>query len=583
MIIPFPIDTTFSFPVGIQYVMIHMHFQQGDNSEIILKRFMKREDIPVYLEIMILSCVNEFLLEYVQAVLDDRDDKAVMDESAAKVNIQQLHKRYLATNKEWHLRHANNNKVDEVPKQIGFVEAYQELVMKKVGLNTLLQLEKSYAAAVVSLIQGKQSALENLHTRQSEEMEKMSQANEKTEKEKEEGVPNLVSKHVQEYEEMEQKWDNEIEGLKNHQRKEYKIFVQDYHASTNEYHIVESSSEDEELKEAAAKMEKEEHSKIEKEEHSRRPFFKFPSLKGSWIRSPETIPEKNHNEHTSELGSSPLRASSPVPSPLYNNEPIDTNFDENSSKAKSQVKNQFSIYLGRHRKTLFHFRVISRNILDYCRPRDFVRTDRKSQKLRTLIATTLYSNSLVALVILVEPDLTYKSSMGKEFLEASGATTDFHFDSIHVQLQKLKGVHLRTGDFFVTKHSNLSAIHVVFHLVIDINDPSMHPDVFGPTSPAALGLRNIVLTASSCDINKLIIPGALLEPNKEIMAPEGVTHRRAEVILRVIKAALTATGEGGALRTIYLVAAKDSSEQSLQNKYKSMLGTKTKAHSNKNF
>lgn len=78
MIIPFPIETSLSFPVGMQMVFIKLKFQTGDDSDIILKRMMKQEDIPLYLEMVIMNSVTQFLEEWVQVVLDEEDEEGCM-------------------------------------------------------------------------------------------------------------------------------------------------------------------------------------------------------------------------------------------------------------------------------------------------------------------------------------------------------------------------------------------------------------------------------------------------------------------------------------------------------------------------
>jgi len=134
--------------------------------------------------------------------------------------------------------------------------------------------------------------------------------------------------------------------------------------------------------------------------------------------------------------------------------------------------------------------------------------------------------------------------------------------------------------FFITKHSNLSDVHVVFHLVIDKIDSALVLDnVLTSSSTTSHGLRNIVLTASRCDVSTLVLPAALVETGVESMAPEGLLHRRAETVLKTIKASLAATGEGGTLRIIHFVVPAVNSEntdQSLFTKFKTSLTTQGK-------
>lgn len=63
--------------------------------------------------------------------------------------------------------------------------------------------------------------------------------------------------------------------------------------------------------------------------------------------------------------------------------------------------------------------------------------------------------------------------------------------------------HLQPGDFYITRHSNLSQVHVIFHIV---SDDTLKGGDINSRHPVVLGLRNIVKTACSNDITSLTIP-----------------------------------------------------------------------------
>lgn len=54
--------------------------------------------------------------------------------------------------------------------------------------------------------------------------------------------------------------------------------------------------------------------------------------------------------------------------------------------------------------------------MDFCASKDYVKTDRSSKKLRTKMASSLYSHSLTGIVLIVTPDMSYNSNMGKGML-----------------------------------------------------------------------------------------------------------------------------------------------------------------------
>lgn len=72
---------------------------------------------------------------------------------------------------------------------------------------------------------------------------------------------------------------------------------------------------------------------------------------------------------------------------------------------------------------------------------------------------------------------------------------------------------LQTGDVFITRHSNLAQVHVVFHMVV--NDSLRSGDI-NSRHPVILGLRNILKTACCNDITTLTIPVLLVHEMTEV-------------------------------------------------------------------
>jgi hypothetical protein len=72
---------------------------------------------------------------------------------------------------------------------------------------------------------------------------------------------------------------------------------------------------------------------------------------------------------------------------------------------------------------------------------------------------------------------------------------------------------LRAGDFYLTKHSNLSEVHVVFHLVAD--DMIKSADI-SSRQAVILSIRNIIKLCFRYDINTLTIPLLLFNEMTEV-------------------------------------------------------------------
>ena len=69
------------------------------------------------------------------------------------------------------------------------------------------------------------------------------------------------------------------------------------------------------------------------------------------------------------------------------------------------------------------------------------------------------------------------------------------------------------GDFYITKHSNLSEVHAIFHLVCD---ESIISSSLNSRHPVMIGLRNILLVAARHSIENLIVPLLLAHEMGEV-------------------------------------------------------------------
>lgn len=124
-------------------------------------------------------------------------------------------------------------------------------------------------------------------------------------------------------------------------------------------------------------------------------------------------------------------------------------------------------------------------------------------------------------------------------------TSENHFADYDVQLgdiisdihrlkRKVKSdenVQLNIGDVFITKHSNFSEAHLVFHVVVD--DSLKSPEI-NSRHPVILGIRNILKIAYIYDIAHISIPLLLLHHMNEDITIQWCL-RRAELILKCVK------------------------------------------------
>lgn len=64
--------------------------------------------------------------------------------------------------------------------------------------------------------------------------------------------------------------------------------------------------------------------------------------------------------------------------------------------------------------------------------------------------------------------------------------------------------HTLTGDFYITRHSNLSQVHVVMHLVTD--ETAVQSSTLRARNPVMQGLKNCLRTAARHDIHNVTVP-----------------------------------------------------------------------------
>lgn len=83
-----------------------------------------------------------------------------------------------------------------------------------------------------------------------------------------------------------------------------------------------------------------------------------------------------------------------------------------------------------------------------------------------------YSPALSGMILLTDPNLTLQSKTYQHLLKVCNVSSEFHFPSVEEQFAGLvkkvqhQATGLETGDFVVTKHSNLQNAQVIFHLAV---------------------------------------------------------------------------------------------------------------------
>lgn len=233
-------------------------------------------------------------------------------------------------------------------------------------------------------------------------------------------------------------------------------------------------------------------------------------------------------------------------------------FEQKSDDKSPFMEESFTTHLGTQLKHMHNIRILNPDVNEFCSP--LYSGDTFLGALNIL--TDLYSNSLCGLVVLTPvsdaPNIANQSIVGY-----CNMSTEFHFDQMPQQLVNItkNAPKLQPGDVFITKHSNLTQCHIVFHLVADEHFCRTAEEM-NSRHPVILGLRNIMKIASQYDISSLTIPGLLKHDMSEDMTVPWCI-RRAELVFKCAKGfVIEAASWGGAeVSTLQLLLPHDISEE----------------------
>lgn len=358
-----------------------------------------------------------------------------------------------------------------VAEKLKLARIYSDLIHSGKYTERLINLEFSYWPAVQDLLNTRDTSLEQLQAKTSKEIEEAIEQLGKTQTE--ETISSLSSRHCQDLERLLNNWNMSIEGLKDAQKED---FVEKVTALWSEYTLNKDSESS-----------------------------------GS---TDEQIGVKKANGTLGLLDPS------------------------NHSDQAYQIKMEesFTINLGSQLKTAHNLRILAVDSLYLC---DTQRI--RSPQVRTQTAMSLYSHNLSAVVLLVDNHFNSYYGIQREFNKMCNSLNEFHFDNFNKQIQLIRDNvmpvyagrrNLETGDCYVTRHSNLSNAHVVFHLV---TDDSLKQDDINSRHPMLASLRNILRVAHKYDIKTISIPLLLIDEMNEEILTVNWCLKRAELVLKRVK------------------------------------------------
>ncbi|XP_075998644.1 ferry endosomal RAB5 effector complex subunit 3 [Genypterus blacodes] len=497
---------------------VPLQFPVQENISDLHGRLMLLHKIPCYIEDDLKTSLSSFI--GTETILDyDREAELNLQRlTTGDVDVNQLTNAWAKSYVETTLEHA---RPEEPSWDEDFADVYHELIHSPAS-DTLLNLEHNYFVSISELISERDMEIRKLQERQAAEMDKVMHELGNTLSDQD--VNAVAAQHFEAQQVLENKWASELKHVTGIQKQEYQEWViklhQDLQKSSN------SSIINEEIKVQSSQL--------------------------------------------SELADAGAR--------LYEEQP--------------QLEESFTIHLGAQLKTMHNLRLVRADVLDFCKHRRHGSGGAKLRRLQT--ALSLYSSSLCGVVLLVDNRVNSYSGIKRDFATVAKECTDFHFHFLERQLQEVQQVllyaraqrsskqkdqpeiprnggddkskniernpsYILPGEFYVSRHSNLSEVHVVFHLCVDDNVRSGN---ITARDPAIMGLRNILKVCCTHDITTITVPLLLVHDMSEEMTIPWCL-KRAELVFKCVKGFMMemASWDGGISRTVQFLVPKTISEE----------------------
>ncbi|XP_032402280.1 ferry endosomal RAB5 effector complex subunit 3 isoform X1 [Xiphophorus hellerii] len=481
-------------------------------------RLMLLHKIPCYIEDELKAALSAFMEEQSGLDFDREAELGLQRLACGAVDVNQLTSAWAASYAQTSLEHA---RPEEPSWDEDFADVYHELIHSPAS-DTLLNLEHSYFVSVSELISERDVELSKLQERQAAEMDKVMHELGNTLSDHD--VNAVASQHFDAQQVLENRWASELKQVTAIQKQEYQDWViklhQDLQKSNN------SSKINEEIKVQPGRL-------AEAADGGCRPFEEQPLLEES-----------------------------------------------------------FTIHLGAQLKTMHNLRLVRADVLDFCKHRRHSSSGAKLRRLQT--ALSLYSSSLCGLVLLVDNRVNSYSGIKRDFATVAKECTDFHFLSLEQQLEEVQQAvlyaraqrcskqkqpaenqknggddkskaaernpsNILPGEFYISRHSNLSEVHVVFHLCVDDN---LRSGSITARDPAIMGLRNILKVCCTHDVTTVTVPLLLVHDMSEEMTIPWCL-KRAELVFKCVKGFMMemASWDGGISRTVQFLVPKSISEE----------------------
>ncbi|MCJ8734426.1 hypothetical protein PDJAM_G00235390 [Pangasius djambal] len=226
-----------------------------------------------------------------------------------------------------------------------------------------------------------------------------------------------------------------------------------------------------------------------------------------------------------------------------------------------QLEESFTIHLGAQLKTMHNLRLVRANVLDFCKHRRHGSGGSVKLHFATVSqeCTDFHFPRLSEQLEVVQQVVLYaraqRSSKQREQPEMPRNGSN---DEKNKNIERNPS-NILPGEFYITRHSNLSEVHIVFHLCVDDNVRSTN---LTARDPAIMGLRNILKVCCTHDITTITIPLLLVHDMSEEMTIPWCL-KRAELVFKCVKGFMMemASWDGGISRTVQFLVPQSISEE----------------------
>ncbi|KAK1166813.1 hypothetical protein AOXY_G11424 [Acipenser oxyrinchus oxyrinchus] len=510
----------FEFKAGKQscVLSVPVEFPVQDNASDLHGRLMLLHSLPCFVEKNLKDAFSKFIEEGTNKDYDREAELALERLRTGEVDTDLLTNAWAKAYSDTTLEHA---RPEEPSWDEDFADVYHDLIHSPAS-ETLLNLEHNYFVSISELIGERDMELKKLQERSSSEMDKVMKELGNTLSDQD--VNAVASQHFDSQQVLENKWASELKQLTTIQKQEYQEWV---------------------------------------------------------IKLHQDLQNPNNSSINEEIKAQPsqLRGSQEANERLY--------------EEQIQLEESFTIHLGAQLKTMHNLRLLRADVLDFCKHKRNHRSGVKLHRLQT--ALSLYSTSLCGLVLLVDNRINSYSGIKRDFATVSQECTDFHFPRLEEQLEVVQQVvlyaraqrsskqkeqpdmprnggnddkskniernpsNILPGEFYISRHSNLSEVHIVFHLCVDDNVRSGN---ITARDPAIMGLRNILKVCCTHDSTTITIPLLLVHDMSEEMTIPWCL-KRAELVFKCVKGFMMemASWDGGISRTVQFLVPQSISEE----------------------